>query len=198
MKKIMCLALALILCLSFTACSGPNAEMTEENITETVEVAETALKEFDTKKLEKYVDSSTLKIIISYAENHDQFKELGEAIFANLSLTINNIDTENGTVTLTALNKDLRDVTSNFASDLKGSYSALDLLRQLDDDNFLDTNLAVLQSGIDQAQMMPTGTVITLTIEQDKKNLKLKFDEQAENAVSGGALSAVKNIYSLS
>lgn len=198
MKKIMCLALALILCLSFTACSGPNAEMTEENITETVEVAETALKEFDTKKLEKYVDSSTLKIIISYAENHDQFKELGEAIFANLSLTINNIDTENGTVTLTALNKDLRDVTSNFASDLKGSYSALDLLRQLDDDNFLDTNLAVLQSGIEQAQMMPTGTVITLTIEQDKKNLKLKFDEQAENAVSGGALSAVKNIYSLS
>ena len=62
MKKtlsiILCLALVI---LSFTACSSSNA-LTEENVTKTVDTSFEALKEFDTDKLQKYVDSSTLTL----------------------------------------------------------------------------------------------------------------------------------------
>ena len=68
MKKtlsiILCLALVI---LSFTACSSSNA-LTEENVTKTVDTSFEALKEFDTDKLQKYVDSSTLNTIANYAQ----------------------------------------------------------------------------------------------------------------------------------
>lgn len=198
MKKIISLLLALILCLSFTACSGPNADMTEENITETVAAVETALKNFDTDDLDKYVDSSTLSVIIGYAESHEQFADLGRAIFANLEMDITNIDMENKTVTVTAMNKDLSAATSEFAQSLKDSYSTFALLRKLSDDTFLDEKLAELQGTIANCQLMDEGIEIVLNIEQGSKNLVFSFDSLDEDAVSGGALSAIKEIYGIS
>ena len=43
--------------------------------------------------------------------------------------------------------------------------------------------------------MESDGIDITLNIEQGSKNLKLSFDEKAEDAVSGGALSSIKAIF---
>ena len=92
MKKtlsiILCLALVI---LSFTACSSSNA-LTEENVTKTVDTSFEALKEFDTDKLQKYVDSSTLNTIANYAQKQEQFKTLGQAIFENLDYEIKDID----------------------------------------------------------------------------------------------------------
>ena len=84
MKKLLSLVLALLLALSFAGCSGSTA-MTEKNVTATVDQAFSALKDFNTKKLEKYVDSKTLSVIITYANKHDQFADLGKALFKNLS-----------------------------------------------------------------------------------------------------------------
>lgn len=197
MKKTLSLVLALILCLSFTACSGPNAEMTEENITETVATVETALKEFDTEALDKYVDSATLSVIIKYAEEHEQFSQLGKAIFENLELEVKEIDIDNKTVTVTAKNKDLSEATSEFAEKLQSNYSNFALLKKLNDDAFLDEKLTELQDKINACQMMNSGVDIVLNIEQDSKNLVLSFDENAEDTVSGGALSAIKSIYGI-
>ncbi len=197
MKKTLSLVLALILCLSFTACSGPNAEMTEENITETVATVETALKEFDTEALDKYVDSATLSVIIKYAEEHEQFSQLGKAIFENLELEVKEIDIDNKTVTVTAKNKDLSEATSEFAEKLQSNYSNFALLKKLNDDAFLDEKLTELQDKINACQMMDSGVDIVLNIEQDSKNLVLSFDENAEDTVSGGALSAIKRIYGI-
>lgn len=197
MKKILCIIMcAVLICVSFCACSGPNADLTEENITETVEVVETALKDFDTEKLDKYVDSSTLKIISSYAEKHDQFKELGKAIFSNLEFDIIDIDTENLTVTISVINKDLYAAAISFASELKEQYSAFQLLNKLNDDSFLDAKLKALCNDIDECELLPDAAEMTLTIRQEKKNLVLSFDDNAENIVSGGALNAIKGIYS--
>ena len=44
------------------------------------------------------------------------------------------------------------------------------------------------------AKMEEDGIDITLNIEQGSKNLKLAFDDTAENAVSGGALNAIKSL----
>lgn len=197
MKKTLSLVLALILCLSFTACSGPNAEMTEENITETVATVETALKEFDTEALDKYVDSATLSVIIKYAEEHEQFSQLGKAIFENLELEVKEIDIDNKTVTVTVKNKDLSEATSEFAEKLQSNYSNFALLKKLNDDAFLDEKLTELQDKINACQMMDSGVDIVLNIEQDSKNLVLSFDENAEDTVSGGALSAIKSIYGI-
>ena len=197
MKKTLSLVLALILCLSFTACSGPNAEMTEENITETVATVETALKEFDTEALDKYVGSATLSVIIKYAEEHEQFSQLGKAIFENLELEVKEIDIDNKTVTVTAKNKDLSEATSEFAEKLQSNYSNFALLKKLNDDAFLDEKLTELQDKINACQMMDSGVDIVLNIEQDSKNLVLSFDENAEDTVSGGALSAIKSIYGI-
>lgn len=197
MKKIISLAMCvLLITLSFCGCSGPNADMTEENITETVEVVETALKEFNTKDLEKYVDSSTLSVIMGYAEKHQQFVDLGKAIFENLDIEIKSIDTENGTVNVSINNKELYLVATTFASELKSQYSTMQLLSKLSDDNFLDRKLTSLCDQIDSSAMMESPIEVTLTVEQSKKNLVLVFDDDAENAVSGGALTGIKSIYS--
>lgn len=198
MKKAISLLLcAVLLCLGLTACSGPNADMTEENITATVEAAETALKEFDVESLNKYVDSSTLSVIMGYAEKHDQFVQLGKAIFANLEMDVKSVDIENKTVTVSVSNKDLYQVASDFTKQLKADYSTFQLLTKLNNDTFLDSKLTTLCEGIEQADFLPEAIEITLDIQQGKKNLTLGFNDNSENAVSGGALSAIKSIYSV-
>lgn len=193
MKKAVSLILAVILiAATFASCTGPNNDMTEENITATVDTAFKALVEFDTETLTKYVDSSTLKVIMSYADEHEQFKELGKAIFANLTYEIKSIDTENKTVTVSVKNKDLYLTAQAFTVSLTQKYSTLQLLGLLKSDSWLDNNLSKLTADISAAKMLEEGTEITLTIDDSGKNLVLGFDENAENGVSGGALSAIK------
>ena len=169
--------------------------MTEKNVTKTVDTAFAALKEFDTDTLQKYVDSTTLNTIVGYAEKHEQLKQLGQAIFENVDYEIKSIDLDKKSVTLTVKNKDLAQGASEFANELKKDYSAFQLLAKLSDDTFLDSRLAQLKEKIADAQMEENGVDITLNIEQGSKNLKLTFDDTAENAVSGGALSSIKAIF---
>lgn len=194
MKKIISAILVLSIVFVFAGCSGPNAELTEENITETVNVAVDALKEFDTEQLDKYVESSTLSYIVGFAKDHEQFAELGRAIFKNLTVDVKSIDIENKTVTVTVRNKDLEQAAYDFTQDLLSNYTKIQLLGKLTNDSWLDSNLSTLVSEIGKAKMSDQGIDVTLTIRQDKKNLVLCFDETAENAVSGGALGAVKSI----
>lgn len=194
MKK----ALSILLCLtfilvSFTACSS-NA-MTEKNVTKTVDTAFTALKEFDTDKLQKYVDSSTLNTIVGFAQKHDQIKQLGQAIFENIDYEIKNIDLDKKTVTITVKNKNLAQGASDFATKLKSDYSTIQLLSKLNDEIFLNARLNELKQKIADAQMESDGIDITLNIEKGSKNLKLAFDDTAEDAVSGGALNSIKAIF---
>ncbi len=196
MKKIISAALcAIIMLLCFTACSSTNNDMTEANITKTVENSFDALKSFDTDELKKYVDSPTLSIIMGYAEKHQQFADLGKAIFSNLSYEITNIDIDNKQVTVKIINKDLQEVAGTFADNLKKDYSTFQLLAKLSDDNFLDRKLSELSENISDAPMLNGEIEITLDIEQGNKNLVLVFGDESENAVSGGALSAIKSIY---
>lgn len=198
MKKIFALTLCLILvCAGFSGCTSTSNEMSEENITKTIDKAFDALASFDTKELEKYVDSATLSVIMSYAEKHRQFQKLGAAIFQNLSYSITSIDIENETVTVEVLNKDLTAVATEFAQDLKSQYNTIQLLTKLSDENFLDTNLNALCDDIANAPMGNDKTQIVLSVKKGSKNLVLSFDSDAENAVSGGALTAIKSIYGL-
>lgn len=194
MKKGIALFLSIVLIICcFSACAKTSAEMTQENITATADTVFTALKKFNTEDLETYVSSSTLSVIMSYAKQHEQFAELGRAMFANLTYEITAIDTANKTVTLSVSNKDLAQVAGDFASDLMGKYSTFNLLSNLSSDTWLDSNLSILTEDIDAAPMMSQPAEITVTIQQADDNLVFAFDENAENGVSGGALGAIKS-----
>ena len=184
--------LVVVLAFSFSSCA--KTEMTEENITDTVSTVETALKEFDSKTLEKYVSSSTLSYIMKYAENHQQFVDLGKAIFKDLEITVTSVDVENGTVTLDVKNKNIKTAASIFALNLKDKYTTMQLLQKLDDEAFLDESLGTLVDSINSTKDTVEATV-TLKVVQGKRNLVLSFDDDGEDAVSGGALTGIKNIY---
>ena len=197
MKKsigvLLCISL---LCMCFTACGAPNGKMTEKNITATVDTAFEALQNFDTENLNKYVESDTLSSIMKFAEKYPQFAELGKAIFKNLTYEITEINIDEKTVTLSVKNKDLYDSAHSFAEELKSEYSLLQLLAVLSKPEFLDTKLKELCTAIDNAGFADSSIEITLTIVQDTDHLVFSFDEDAENGVSGGALSGIKEIYS--
>ena len=193
LKVITSILLTLSMVFSLSACSS-GAKLTQENVIKTVEIVETALKEFDTEKLQKYVSSTTLDYIIKFSNNHEQFAELGRAIFKDLEMEVESVDLENKTVTVTVRNKKLTNAASSFSKKLKERYSSFQLLQKLDDESFLDSSLGELVESIADAQLITEATV-TLNIEQGKKNLILSFDTDAEDAVSGGALQAIKKIF---
>lgn len=192
-KVAACVILSVIMALSFASCSS--TKITEKNVIETVSAVETALKEFDTDALNRYVSSTTLDYIVKLSASHEQFAELGKAMFADLELEVKSVDTENQTVTIAVSNKKLNEIASIFTEGLKSNYSNTELLRKLNDDSFLNNSLNVLLEGIKNSKT-PVQAEITVKVEKGKKNLVLALDETAEDAVSGGALGAIKKIYS--
>lgn len=195
MKKIISLSLAVIMiALSLCACSKPTAKMSEGNIKKTVNTAFSALKDFDTEDLRKYVDSSTLSIIISYAEQHRQLADLGKAIFKNLDYEIKEIDIDRKTVVVSVKNKNLASAAQTFADGLKG-FSTFELLSKLSDDTWLDENLSELTSAISASPDKEEYVDITLHVKEAGDHLTLGFTSDAEDEVSGGAITAIKSVF---
>lgn len=193
MKKALSLLLAcLMITLCFSGCSGKTS-MSEENMTDAANTAIAALKSFDTQTLEKYVESSTLSVILNYAGRHSQFTELGQAMFENLNCEIVSVNKSEKSITLSVINKDLSAAASSFTKSLTAQYSTMELLSNLNDSDWLDINLAALTAGIGASPMMSEAQEITLSVKKGEENLVLVFDEEAENAVSGGALGAIKS-----
>lgn len=201
MKKFTVVFLSiLIVAFSFTACSSkPNNKLTEKNITNTIDTIFDALREFDSSTVKRYVESSTLDTILTYASKKDQFRKLGVAMFENLQYEIKEIDTDNKTVMLAVKNKDLSEVASEYTKNLLKEYASisgmLQLLKDIQNDTWLDTNLSVLTKGISNAAMKDEETDITLSFEQKNDRLVFTFTQTAEDAVSGGALTAINNIF---
>ena len=91
-------------------------------------------------------------------------------------------------------NKDLKDTASEFTKALVSQYSTLQMLSLLSNETWLNTSLQSLTDSISTAQMQSAAVTVTLSVKVGKKNLVIGFDDAAENAVSGGALQAIKSI----
>lgn len=202
MKKITAVFLSILtIAFCFSACSSkPNNKLTEKNITKTVDTIFVALREFDSQTVKTYADSSTLDTILTYASKKEQFKKLGIAMFENLEYEIKEIDIDNKLVTLTVKNKDLSKVASEYTENLLKQYASisgmLELLKNITDDAWLDSNLSILTKGINAAVMNEEEIEITLSFEQKKDRLLFSFTESSEDAISGGALTAIKKMLS--
>ncbi len=191
-KSVFCICLCIVAVLSLSSCS--KNRITEENVKQTVATVETALKDFDTETLNKYVKSTTLDYIIKLADQHEQFSKLGKKIFANIQLEVKSVDVKNKTVTIAVSNTKIDEVASEFASQLKSKYSTIQLLKMLNDESFLNTSLndLIYKIGISNESVQAE---VTVNVSKGDKNLVLDLDETAEDAFSGGALKAIKKIY---
>ena len=201
MKKFLAIFLSvLIIACSFSACSAkPNNKLTEKNVTVTINTIFDALKVFDSATVKRYVDSTTLDQILTYASRKEQFRKLGVAIFENVEYEIKNIDIDNKTVTLSVKNKDLSEVASEFTEGLMKEYASISgvvqLLKDITNDTWLDENLSVLTKGISAAVMQNKEVDVDLSFEQKNDRLVFTFTLEAEDAVSGGALTAIKSLF---
>lgn len=195
-KRGICLILAVAMTLSLSACSGAKS-MSEENIIETVAKVEKALMDFDRVTLQNYVKSSTLKTILDLSKNHSQFSALGKAMFEKLEIEVKSVDKKNKTVTLLVKNRDMSDIASRFTKELVKGKNVVQLMALLNNDSFLDAALSKLTAEISEATVPDNPTEVTVSIEKGKDNLILNFDETAEDAVSGGVLTAIKNSFSM-
>ena len=120
-------------------------------------------------------------------------------MFENLDYEITAYDIDNRTITLAVKNKDLSEVASEYTKNLLNEYASItgmiQLLKDIKDDNWLNNNLSILTKGINAAAMKDEEVEIKLSFEQKKDRLVFTFTEEAEDAVSGGALTAIKNIF---
>ena len=196
-KKSLSLILCFVLTLALSACSSETS-INEENVNNTVTAVEKALKDFDRLSLKAYVKSSTLETILNLSKSHSQFTALGQAMFEKLEISVKSFDKKNQTVTLLVKNRDMAEIGANFAKELTDGRSALDMMKLLNDDAFLDSSLKKLTAEISEATVPDNPTEITVSIEKGNNNLILVFDEEDENAVSGGALTAIKNAITVS
>lgn len=196
MKKFISLALAVIfVACSFCACqSKPTADLTEENISKTIETAFTALQAVDEEALGTYVKASSLNFLLGYTKKYAQFDELGKAMFANLSYEIKEINVKKKTATVLVKNKDMRALAMDFTKSLVEEYSTVELLSKLSDEAWLDENLSQLTGEIDAAQIKSEAAEIEIKIEQKKDHLVLVFSQSAEDEISGGVLGAIMSI----
>ena len=195
LKRSVCLVLCLAITLGLSACSGGTA-MNEKNITATVETIEQALKDFDTVTLQKYVKSSTLKTIIGLSNSHPQFAELGRAMFEKVEIEYKSFNKADKTVTLLVKNRDMAKIASEFTKELTEGKSVIQLAGLLNNETFLNTSLSKLTAEISEATVPDNPTEITVSLEKGKENLIFALDEKAEDAVSGGVLTAIQSAMS--
>ncbi len=200
MRKTLKIGLCFLLCVSlaFSLSACGSSAVTQDNITKTVSLVEKALREFDKDTLKKYVDSKTLNYIFQLAGSGEQFETIGKLLFENLEMSVKSVNTESKTVTLEIKNKDLENAGRQFSKFLKvksGGGSTVEMLKLLGDEEFLDLSVKVLTALISRATVPDNPKEVTVYIRPEKKNLVLVFGQDAENAVSGGAISSITEAF---
>jgi len=197
LKRGISLLLCFAMVFALSACSAGRA-MTEDNITKTVALVEKALREFDRDTLQKYVSSKTLDYIIKLAGNKEQFDTIGKLLFEKLEMTVKSVDLENEQVTVEIRNRDMALIGERYAnmirSRCKGDTMAM--LNLLGDDDFLDISVRSLTIQISRATVPDNPVEVTLGVKKGAKNLVLSLGPDAEDAVSGGVVTAVSGIFS--
>ena len=182
---------------ALSACSA--SAMTEDNITKTVALVEKALREFDRESLQKYVNSKTLNYILKLTNNNEQVDTIGKLLFEKLEITVKAVDVENRQVTVEILNRDMALIGERYSNMLQHypNDSPLGMLGLLGDEKFLDISVRSLTAQISAATVPDNPTEVTLKVSKGAKNLVLYFDEEAEDAVSGGVVTAISEAFSL-
>lgn len=207
LKKAVCIVLCLTMCFGFSGCSSN--ELTEDNVTQTVEKVEKALKNLNITTLQKYARSETISSFSGYLGANGStgsidlktlskltpFIDLCDAIFENMTMEVVSIDLEAQTVDVAINNKDLYTTTCLFAYYLKKDYSTQQLLNIVANEEKLEKQVDALLEDFEEAEMMSEPQIVTLKIEQGENNLILVFDKDAEHAVTSGVVTAFLAVF---
>ncbi len=209
-KKLLCILLCLAMCFGFGGCSSN--ELSEKNVTATVEKVEQAFKDLNVATLGKYIKFGTLtnlsnslgedvdladSISIGSLSDLKPFANLCNIIFANLEIEIESINLEEMTVDVSITNNDFYSPAIKYAYNLKKNYNTQELIGLLSNQKRFEEKLNELITSLENAEATTKTTTATLKIEQGDKNLVLVLDKNAEQAVTGGVLTAIMIVYNL-
>ncbi len=196
MKRVFALLLVSIIAFSFASCSGGGEDNKE--LRATVDSATESLINFDTKNVDKYIESETLLSIETLVNSKSQYQELAKAIFANLKIKVKKVSVDNakgtGKITLKIRNKDLATVTDDYVSSKVTEYLAGKV--DFNNEEYLNTQLEYLTNAIDDAKNTKWQKV-TINVKKVDGKWVLVFNDSAENAVMGGAASKLKSMVNL-
>ena len=197
MKKILCVLLTLSIAFLASSCSsGKDAQALEPS----ADGAKAALCEFNIDDFKKYASSETLNEIEKQIETYPQIEILSKAIFKNLEIEVKsaklNDKTGKGTAVLKIKNKDLKQLASDYITSMVSDY----LLGKVDlkDEAFLNEQIEILSTQIEDA---PDGEWQKVKVNTKKGSdgvWRILFNDEAENAVMGGAAASIKGITKLS
>ena len=194
-KKLLCLLLCTLMVFSFSGCSSK--KLSEENVNKTIETVENAFIDASVVTLNKYtkfdtVLSNKIKVDPKNLGGKKKLLELTKVLFENLEIEVNSVDLEEMTVTLNVTNKVTYLTTDNFLTNLKKSNSVTQIITNLSDDEFVTKNVDIYIKELEKAPIASSPRTITVKFEQGKHNLVLLFDDEAINAITGGASEALK------
>lgn len=209
-KTIICIILCLAMCFGFGGCSSN--ELSESNVTATVDKVEQAFKDLNVATLAKYIKFGTLSnlssslgedvnladsISVSDVSQLKPFVSLCDIMFANLEIEINSINLEEMTVDVSITNADYYQQSMIFAYNLKKNYNLQELLSLMANQQRFEEKLGELITSLEETEVQTKTIEATLTIEQGDKNLVLVLDKNAERAITGGVLTSIMTIYGI-
>ncbi len=199
MKKVLCLFLVALLCLSLTAC-GSSRESAES----VVEAAIQAFQSADPDKIAEYWGDGSTNVSESESpEDAEMTQQMIEAIAGNLTYTITGSteDEDGGTATVTVdfTNIDMSPVIAAWIGDLFSiamQYAFLPEEQQPTDEELNQQYIDSLMSHIEEnKENTVTNTAnIELTLVDD--NWKIVYSEENIDMMLGGMMSALNNISS--
>ncbi len=196
MKKYLCIVISIIMALFLTSCTSG-----EDNqaVRDSVEAARQALIEFDTNEFEKYAKSETLDAIEGQTAVYPQINTLAQEIFKELEIEVKRVKINDekgtGTATLKIRNKALKEPASDYVSSMVTQYLQGNV--DLKDSTFINEQLEALCKIVEGAE---TGDWVKVKVDVEKRNdgtWIIVFNDDAEDAVMGGAASVIKNITKL-
>lgn len=194
MKKIISLALVLIMGISFASCGSKNDTKAVEA---SVDKAVTALKKYDTESINKYVESDDLKSIQEGIDGIEGADKLVKAIFSKLSYEISDVSIKDNhaTVSMAVTTKDLKSVASSYMMSMLGSY----LKGEVDTKNesFIQEQLTVITDMVNADTVGTTSANVNVALENKDGTWVIILDDTVEDAIMGGAASTIKSIVDL-
>lgn len=196
MKKYFCVIITIMMALLMTSCSSGEDS---QAVRDSAENARLALMEFDTDKFEKYAKSETLDSIEGQTAVYPQIKTLAQEIFKELEIEVKHVKVSEekgtGTATLKIRNKALKEPASDYVSSMVTQY--LQGKVDLKDSAFINEQLESLCKTVENAE---TGDWVKVKVDVEKQSdgtWIIIFNDDAEDAVMGGAASVIKNITKL-
>ncbi|MCC8022472.1 MAG: hypothetical protein LIO46_01615 [Clostridiales bacterium] len=196
MKKIMTLTLsAVLLAAVFSACSSQS----DRSVERAVSNAFSSLQKYNEADIQSWISSDDLSSLMDSAAAFDGGDEMMQAMFADLSYEITDIevdeDEENATAELKITNKNFQDATTDFMAELTIAF----MQGQTDFSSaaYNEEQITAFTEMLQDEEISTTIFNVKLSLKKVDDNWMLYPNDNVLTAWTGDAYSSAKSLFSL-